>query len=99
MNNTFIVEQHPRRVNLGSLRYGTFLTHAPNNPTSIYVKVDKRKLGQGICMQFPQHESVLCNIKTGALRSISGNAKVTVLQVDAVFNIVPLEDLQDWNKY
>ena len=43
------------------------------------MKVNKRKLGQGLRFTFPKNHSVLVNLKTGGLRTIPGCNKVTVL--------------------
>jgi len=67
---------------IGSLVYGAVITDAPSNPGCVYIKVDKRKLGQGLTIRFPEESSVLLNIKTGGLRQIPGNSMVTVLQAD-----------------
>ena len=81
--NTFKVVDKPNRAILGRLQYGTVVTDAPNNPESIYVKVNKTSLGAGLVLEWPRKTSVLLNVKTWALRAVSADALVTVLEVDA----------------
>ena len=81
--NTFKVVDKPNRAILGRLQYGTVVTDAPSNPESIYVKVNKTSLGVGLVLEWPRKTSILLNIKTGALRAVSADALVTVLEVDA----------------
>lgn len=70
---------------VGQLDYGTPFTDLPGHPRSFYVKVNKRKLGEGLTMNVPRNHSVLMNIKTGTLRTVSGNTPVTVLEGSVKF--------------
>ena len=91
------------QVKLGNLEYGTIFTCAPNNPESTYIKVNKRKLGSGILMQFSEGTSVACNLKTGGLREINGSALVRVLVAE--INVRPMEKeerfeyVRDWGDH
>lgn len=84
--NTFKLVDKPNRAILGRLQYGTVVTDAPSNPESIYVKVNKISLGAGLRLEWPRKTSVLLNVKTGALRAVSEDALVTVLEVDATLH-------------
>ena len=76
-------------VEVGKLVYGTFVTGAPGQPESIYQKVNKRKLGVGLDLEFPDNSSVLFNIKTGALRSIPGDTRVSVYDAELNLCVAP----------
>lgn len=99
MINTFRVNPKLKGVVLGQLIYGTFVTSIPSNPDSVYIKVDKKKLHTNVTLCVPPRHSALLNVKTGSLRTISGDTKVTVLLVDA--QLVPLttEESQEFCKY
>lgn len=82
MSTTVCYNKESRNSKLGNLRYGTMFTDAPNCPNSFYIKIDKHNLGAGIKLYFPAGSSLALNIKTGAIRAISGDAHVTVLDCE-----------------
>lgn len=66
-------------VKIGDIEYGTVITNVSGNPSSIYMKVNKRSAGEKINLHYPPDYSVLVNLKTGALRVIRGGNYVRVL--------------------
>ena len=76
-------------IEVGKLVYGTFVTGAPGQPESVYQKVNKRKLGVGLNLKFPDNSSVLFNIKTGALRAIPGDSLVSVYDAELNLRMTP----------
>ena len=73
-------------VEVEKLTYGTFVTGAPGQPESIYQKVN---IGVGLDLEFPDNSSVLFNIKTGALRSIPGDTRVSVYDAELNLCVAP----------
>ena len=73
-------------VEVGKLVYGTFVTGAPGQPESIYQKVN---IGVGLDLDIPDNSSVLFNIKTGALRAIPGDTRVSVYDAELNLCVAP----------
>jgi hypothetical protein len=74
------IDANKGTVAVGKLVYGTLLTGVSSHPGSVYIKVDKRKPGEGISLAIHSSGySMLLNLKTGALRIIPGDTRVTVL--------------------
>lgn len=67
------------QIEVGRLQYGTTVQYNG----SYYIKVNKVKLGEGVILHYPHSTSVLCNLKLGTLRALSGDAVVSVIDVDA----------------
>jgi len=85
MNNTLVINitNEPDTIEIGKLAYGTYVMGVSTHPASIYQKVDKRKLGEGIGLdRYPANSSVLLNVKTGALRAVSGSTRVSVYNAE-----------------
>ena len=86
----------PGTIEVRKLQYGTIVSGLPSHPDSIYIKIDKRKTGHGLNLNFPDKHSVLLNIKTGALRAIPGDSRVRVYTGELA--ITRVETFQDFIK-
>ena len=69
-------------IEIGKLAYGTYVTGITSHPDTVYQKVDKRKTGQGIALNTPNHHSVIMNVKLGSLRVIPGDTLVRVYDAE-----------------
>ena len=65
---------------IGKLVNGTLVTEVKSNPDSLYVKVNSRKVGQGVDLTIPINTITLVNIKTGGLRIVDSSIIVRVLE-------------------
>ena len=78
------------KITLGNVKYGTILRNIPGHPNSVYMKVDKRQLGERLHLDYPSKHSILLNLKTGALRAVAGSTKVElydgVLELEYIDN-------------
>lgn len=81
---------------IGELNYGTVVTDVISHPQSLYMKVDKRGLGQGLSINHSRNHSVLVNLKSGTLREIPGNSQVRVLMED--LKLYPAGDIKEFKK-
>jgi len=88
-------------IEVGKLVYGSVVTMVPSNPDCIYIKVDKARPGVGIELLLSPKakqtgQSVLLNVKTGALRAIPGSTRVVVL--DAELNLTKTDKVSMYIK-
>ena len=90
------IQDEPGTIEAGKLQYGTVVAGVTSHPDSFYMKIDKRKLGQGLHLSFPDKHTVLLNLKTGALRAVPGSQRVKVFSCE--LNAVRIEDFQDYIK-
>lgn len=82
-------------IKVGCLKYGTIVSY---NDT-IYVKVDKNKLGMGLKLSYTMGYSVLFNPKLGTLREIKGNTFVDIMEsIDDNIQVCRVS-MQDQHKY
>jgi len=69
----------PDMEKIGNLAYGTPLRYQGSR----YIKIDKKKRGQGIGLSYPREHSIIVNIKLGTLRALPGDTIVQVLDINA----------------
>ena len=96
-NITFGWKHTKNEAKIGNIAYGTVITGVSGNPGSIYMKIDKRSVGERLNVHYPPGYSVLTNLKTGALRVIRGEQYVKVLSEHLTLKevvTVPLELLK-----
>lgn len=68
------------QIEVGNLAYGTVVMGIASHPDCTYIKVNKRQAGVGVDeITIKRNHTLLLNLKTGALRTISGGTLVTVL--------------------
>ena len=70
------------QANVGDLKYGTWLRGVEGHRDSLYIKVHKHCLGQGLDLEWPHNCSVLLNVRTGSLRAVTGSSVVDVLDCE-----------------
>lgn len=102
MNNTLVVNitNESDTIEVGKLEYGTYVMGVSSHPKSIYQKVDKNKLGEGLNLShYPAKSSVLLNIKTGALRAVPGSTRVTVYNAELNLTKTSMLSLHVKDKY
>lgn len=86
----------PGYLTLGDVAYGTVVTDVISHPQSIYMKVDKRSMGQGVNINVSKGHSLLVNLKTASLREVSGSTKVRVLSEK--LELYPVTDITEYKK-
>ena len=69
-------------IEIGKLAYGTYVTGIISHPDTVYQKVDKRKTGQGVTIDFPKNHSLIMNVKLGTLRVVPGYTLVSVYEAE-----------------
>lgn len=73
-------------IEVGKLEYGTIIMGVKGCPESIYMKVNKRKLGVGIDLRIDDRMdnrrkySILLNLEYGTLRMVLWDTKVVVCE-------------------
>jgi len=83
----FVLEEKKNGIRVGKLKYGTVLQYNG----SIYLKVNKGNLGDGINLNFTPGNSVLMNLKLGTLRQLKGDTIVTPLGCSNSVYLHPLD--------
>lgn len=95
MSNTILIKRDEAGVALGKLMYGTYIEYNG----SYYIKVDKRKLGEGVRVDYPPNTCVLCNVKLGTLRAVDGSTKVIqVFDTEITLFPVSFGDIRSYTK-
>lgn len=83
MNNLVVnIVNEIDTVEVGKLEYGTYIMGLYVHQKSIYQKVDKTKLNEGVGLEYPKNTSILFNIKTGSLRAVPGSTRVQVYNAE-----------------
>lgn len=83
----------PYQEHVGNLKYSTWVTGVEGHRDSIYIKVNKHCVGQGLSLDWSINHSVLFNVRTGSLRKIPGSSIVTV--IDCSIEYWPTEDMDE----
>lgn len=65
----------------------------------IYIKLNKRKIGDGIYLNYPGEHSILFNPKYGSIRAVHADTRVFVLKQTQEFEAVVLKDKNDIHHY
>jgi len=82
--------KHLAATILSQIKYGTLVTNLPSFPQSVYIKLDKKRIGNGITLNWTTGHSVLLNIDSGTLREVDANTYVIIL--DGRLQVAPVDN-------